>query len=153
MRSQFHMVSTKLYCILHRNCSPLKFFLYEWLTFVLMLTIFHHAKAKRLCLASFLSKKKKTLTRLQASYFSQKKAHHTKFVVSGWWKIVSISTKASHTHRKNFRSLTHMTGIGWELRPRLHIEALGSLFKLAFYRLTSVPWNAVTWTCDWHDRF
>jgi hypothetical protein len=46
--------------------------------FVLILTIFHRAKAKTFSLASFLAKKKKMLARWQASFFSFKKARHTK---------------------------------------------------------------------------
>jgi hypothetical protein len=41
-----------------------------WLAFMLMLTIFHHPKAKTFCLASFLAlTKKKTPERWQASFF------------------------------------------------------------------------------------
>jgi hypothetical protein len=44
---------TGVYClynsIFHRSCSILKIFLYMWLAFVLMLTIFHYPKAKRFC--------------------------------------------------------------------------------------------------------
>jgi hypothetical protein len=51
-----------------------------WLAFMLMLTIFHHPKAKTFCLASFLAlTKKKTLERWQASFFFPcKKARQTK---------------------------------------------------------------------------
>jgi hypothetical protein len=42
-----------------------------WLAFILMLTIFHHPKAKTFCLVSFLAltKKKQILARWQASFF------------------------------------------------------------------------------------
>ncbi len=42
-------------CILHRNCSGLKFILSVWLTFVLMRTIFHCSQVKNFCLVSFLA--------------------------------------------------------------------------------------------------
>ncbi len=56
--------------ILQRSCSTLKFFLCVWLAFVLMLTIFHHPKAKTFCLASFLTRKKIMLATSQAYFFS-----------------------------------------------------------------------------------
>ncbi len=61
-----HHVSWDLYllycnCILHRNCSTLRFSWYEWLAFVLMLMIFHHPKTKPFCMASFLVRKKRHL--------------------------------------------------------------------------------------------
>jgi hypothetical protein len=50
-----------------------------WFAFVLMLTIFHHSKAKTFCLESFLAKKKMRLAISQASFFCQcKKALQTK---------------------------------------------------------------------------
>jgi hypothetical protein len=41
-----------------------------WLAFVLMLTIFHHPKAKTFCLATFLAKKKRAIWQ---AFFSCKK--------------------------------------------------------------------------------
>jgi hypothetical protein len=40
-----------------------------WLAFVLMLTIFHHSKAKTFCLASFLERKKNEACHLASVFF------------------------------------------------------------------------------------
>jgi hypothetical protein len=50
-----------------------------WLAFMLMLTIFHHPKAKTFCLASFLAlTKKKDACKMASLIFSCKKARKTK---------------------------------------------------------------------------
>jgi hypothetical protein len=68
-------------CILHRNCSILRFFLCMWLAFMLMLTIFHHPKANTICLASFLAlTKKRRFGDGKPHFFSCKKAHQTKSI-------------------------------------------------------------------------
>ncbi len=58
-----------LNCILHKNCSVLKFQLYVLLTFVLMLTIFHHPRTNVFCMEGFLVRKEKMLATSQASFF------------------------------------------------------------------------------------
>ncbi len=65
------LVETSNYynCILQRNCSTLIFFLRVWLAFVLMLTIFHHPKAKTFCMASFLARKKRRLPSRKSLFF------------------------------------------------------------------------------------
>jgi hypothetical protein len=40
-----------------------------WLTFVLMLMIFHHPKAKTFCLASFLAKKQQDACDVELVFF------------------------------------------------------------------------------------
>jgi hypothetical protein len=53
----------------------MKIFLHVWLAFALMLTIFHHPKAKSVCLASFLAR---GLPPLKSPFFLCKKARQTK---------------------------------------------------------------------------
>ncbi len=52
--------------------------------------------------ASLHKKRKRRLLWWQASYFSCKKTRQTK---NGQWKMVSISTRTGHRHRKNLRAL------------------------------------------------
>jgi hypothetical protein len=53
-----------------------------WLAFVLLLTVFHHPKAKTFCLANFLTRKK-TIATLQASFlfFARKLAKQNIFAL------------------------------------------------------------------------
>ncbi len=61
-------------------------------------------------------------------FFLCKKAHQTKSFSLGWWKIISISTKASHIHRKNLRMLQLLKKMQLqieytpvELRPSMYV--------------------------------
>ena len=56
---------------------------------------------------AFLREKKKTLATSQGVFFLffARKLAKQKVFALGWWKIVSISIKASHIHRKNLRML------------------------------------------------
>ncbi len=88
-------------CILHRSCSILRFFLCMWLAFMLMLTIFHHSKSKTFCLASFLALTKKNACEVVSFiFFLARKLGKQKFFALEWWKLINISTKASHTQGK-----------------------------------------------------
>ncbi len=98
-----------------------------WLAFVLMLMSFHHSKAKNFCLPSFLARKKMRLATSQAFFFSARKLAKQNVFAFGWWKIVSISIKASHIHRKNLRMLQLLWSmqlqiqcVPVELRPNVY---------------------------------
>jgi hypothetical protein len=66
-----------------------------WLAFVLMLTIFHHPKAKTFCLASFLAKKKKDACKMATVSFCRKKDHQTKNL------CLRMMKNRQHQHKGN----------------------------------------------------
>jgi hypothetical protein len=84
--------------IFHRSCNILRFFQCMWFAFVLMLTIFHHPRAKTFCLVSYLAKKK-TLARWPASFFfSQVSSANKTFLPEDDEKSsASAQKQATHT--------------------------------------------------------
>jgi hypothetical protein len=73
-----------------------------WLAFLLMLTIFHHPKAKIFCLATFLAlTKKRHLQDGKPHFFSCKKARQTKSFCLRMVKNRQHQHKDKpHTHEK-----------------------------------------------------
>jgi hypothetical protein len=88
----------------------LKFFMCVWLAFMLMLTIFHHCKAKNFCLPSFLARKKMRLAISQATFFCQcKKARQTKSFCFRMMKNCQHQHKGQpHTQEKSQDAATSM---------------------------------------------
>ncbi len=76
---------------------------------------FSQSWEKTFCLENIFFPKKKSLSTI-TSVFPHKKAHKTKSFISLYQKFVIVSTKASHTQRKDVR----MTHLLWKME--LHIQ-------------------------------
>ncbi len=87
-------------CILHRNCSTLRFFLCLWPVFVLILTFFIILRQNLFVWLSYFQEKKILQRCKHIFFFFARKLAKQKDFALGWWETVSISTKASPTHRK-----------------------------------------------------